>query len=51
MTDHVPAEPETIGGATGLVYCMACGYLLSSDRTGPRPRAEQPCTPNRVSLR
>ena len=27
---HVHAEPRTIGGSSGLVYCKACGSLLYS---------------------
>ena len=49
--EHMPAESQTIGGSTGLVYCMACGFLLSSDRKGRTERADEPCTPVRVGLR
>lgn len=49
---HVPAPPATIGGATGLVYCKACGFLLWSG-SGPSkgPRASRPCAPVLVRFR
>lgn len=49
--EHSPAQPETIGQSTGLVYCMACGYLLSSDNKGHTARANKPCVPVHVDLR
>lgn len=51
MSEHIPAPPQTIGGSTGLVYCMACGYLLTSDAKGRTKRADLTCTPVRVGLR
>lgn len=51
LTGHVPAPPQTIGGATGLVYCMACGSLLYGDRKGRTAKADKPCKPARVGLR
>jgi len=51
MREHTPASPRTIGESTGLVYCMACGYLLSSDAKGPTKRADETCIPVQVGLR
>lgn len=51
MSEHIPASPEAIGNSTGLVYCKACGYLLTSDVKGRTKRADQPCTPVPVALR
>jgi hypothetical protein len=45
MREHLPAPPQTISGSTGLVYCMACGRLLNSDKKGVTPAASQPCKP------
>lgn len=49
---HVPAPPKDYGSATGLVWCMACGFLLSSD-SGPSKgkRAYAECRPVIVDLR
>lgn len=49
--EHLPAEPQTISDSTGLVYCKACGFLLSSDTKGRTALAGKPCTPVRVGLR
>lgn len=50
---HTPAPPMTLGDSTGLVYCKACGALLTSDRRGEGTgrRVAQPCVPVRVALR
>lgn len=49
--NHTPAPPIAIGQSTGLIYCMACGYLLNSDRKGITAKAGSQCIPNRLSLR
>ena len=51
VTQHIPAPLQTLGHSTGLVYCKACGYLLSSDAKGRTSRADRPCVPIHVEPR
>lgn len=51
MADHWRAEPQTIGGSTGLVYCIRCGHLLDSDDKGPTKRASTACEPVQIGYR
>ena len=48
---HKPGPPSNLGEQRGLVYCRACGWLLSSQANGPTAKMDESCRPARVKLR